>query len=345
MNYGGMISEVDPILEQIKQTENVVSATPMVYSQAMIRSSSGASGVIIRGVDPKSAGDVILTLESSAKLLSSDSHEHQNSTHSNPKIILGKVLAKTLNVKPGDLVYLLSPSGTTLSKKYTPMSKAFKVVGLFSSGMHEYDGAMAYINIKTAQKMLRMDHKVHAIAIRLNDIFRANHTAELINTRLGFPYWARSWTQMNQNLFFALKLQKTVMFIILTLIVLVAAFNIASALIMMVMEKTKEIAILKTMGATNGSVKRIFIYKGMAIGVTGTILGVFLGSLLCTILKYYHFIELPGDIYYFTTLPVLLNPQDVLIIAVAAILLCLIATLYPAIQASRLNPVDAIRYG
>jgi lipoprotein-releasing system permease protein len=135
------------------------------------------------------------------------------------------------------------------------------------------------------------------------------------------------------------------MFIILTLIILVAAFNIASALIMMVMEKTKEIAILKTMGATNGSVRKIFMYKGLAVGVTGTILGVCFGSLLCTILKYYHFIELPEDVYYFTTLPVRLNPFEVLVIALAALVLCLLATLYPANQASKLNPVDAIRYG
>jgi len=345
MNYGGVISEVHSIMDLVINTENVIAATPLVYTQAMLRSSSGTYGAIIRGIDPKSVGDVILTLEKPSKLLPSTYLAQENSIHRNPGIIIGKALAKTLNVKTGDLIYMISPPGITSSKGYAPVSKGFEVVCLFSSGMHEYDGSMAYVHIQTAQKMLRLNNVVNVIAIRLKDIFRAKDTAEEINDKLGFPYWARPWTQMNQNLFFALKLQKTVMFIILTLIVLVAAFNITSALIMMVMEKTREIAILKTMGATNRSVQKIFVYKGLVIGIIGTILGVCFGSLLCTILKYYHFIELPEDVYYFTTLPVSLDPLDVLLIASATLVLCLLATLYPAIQASKLNPVDAIRYG
>lgn len=210
--------------------------------------------------------------------------------------------------------------------------------------MHEYDSAMAYIHIREAQQILKMGQSASAIAIRLKDIFRARQTAQALNAALGFPYWVRDWMQMNRNLFSALKLQKTVMFIILILIVLVAAFNIAGMLIMMVMEKTKEIAILKAMGATNRSIYKIFIYKGMIIGIVGTILGVSFGWVMCTVLKHYHFIELPADIYYFTTLPVRLDALDVIAIASAAIALCLIATLYPAGQASRLNPIDAIRY-
>jgi len=345
MNYGGVISEVDSIMDMLKITENVIAITPLINTQAMIRSSSGTHGAIIRGIDPESVGNVILTLQKPSKLLSLTPLVKENSSHRNPGIIMGKVLAKTLNAKIGDLIYMISPPGITSSQGYAPVNKGFEVVGLFSSGMHEYDGSMAYIHIQTAQKMLHMDNSVSVMAIRLKDIFQANDTAENINAKLGFPYWARSWIQMNQNLFSALRLQKTVMFIILTLIVLVAAFNISSTLIMMVMEKTKEIAILKTMGATNKSVQTIFVYKGLIIGAFGTILGVCFGSLLCTILKYYHFIELPEDVYYFTTLPVLLDPLDVLFIALASLLLCLLATLYPAIQASRLNPVDAIRYG
>jgi lipoprotein-releasing system permease protein len=162
---------------------------------------------------------------------------------------------------------------------------------------------------------------------------------------MGFPFWARDWIQMNRNLFSMLKLQKMVMFIILTLIVLVAAFNIASALIMMVMEKTRDIAILKTMGATNRHIRRIFVIKGLVIGVIGTGVGGVLGFVLCSILKRYPFIKLPGDVYFLTTLPVNLQALDVLVIGLSTVLICFLATLYPASNASSLDPVDGIRYG
>jgi lipoprotein-releasing system permease protein len=161
----------------------------------------------------------------------------------------------------------------------------------------------------------------------------------------GFPYWTTDWMQMNRNFFSALKLEKKAMFIILTLIILVAAFNIASSLIMMVLSKTRDIAILKAMGATDRSIRRIFVYKGLVIGLVGTMLGVALGILGCYVLKNYQFIELPGDVYYFTTLPVQLQYPDVLVIIVAAVGICFFSTLYPAYKASRLDPVEALRYG
>ncbi len=223
--------------------------------------------------------------------------------------------------------------------------KPFQVTGFFESGMYEYDGSLAYIHLSDAQKILRMDDSISGIELRVKDIYHAKKIADRIIEGLGFPFWARDWMQMNQNFFSALKLEKTVMFIILTLIILVAAFNIASTLIMMVMEKTKDIAILKAMGATDKSIKRIFVIKGMAIGSIGTILGVCLGFILCALLKHYKFIELPGDVYYITTLPVKLEAIDVFFIASAAMAICFLATLYPARQASKLDPVEAIRYG
>ena len=182
--------------------------------------------------------------------------------------------------------------------------------------------------------------------MRVKDIYHAGEVSRRIVANLGFPYWARDWMQMNKNLFSALKLEKTVMFVILTLIVLVAAFNIASTLIMMVMEKTRDIAILKAMGATDKSIRKIFVFKGMIIGIIGTFLGVIFGSALCTFLKHYEIYKLTGDIYYFTTtLPVRLRGLDVCSIVSATIIICYIATLYPARQAAKLNPVEAIRYG
>lgn len=235
---------------------------------------------------------------------------------------------------------MLSPIG------HVPAMKQFQVTGYFESGMYDFDGSFAYIRLDDAQKLLRMDDAVSAVELRVKDVYHARKIADQITTGLGFPYWAWDWVRKNQNLFTALKLEKTAMFIILTLIILVAAFNIASTLIMMVMGKTRDIAILKAMGATDQSIRKIFVFKGMTIGVVGTALGVLLGSLLCTVLKHYSIVELTGDIYYFTTkLPVRLELLDVVIIVGAALSICFLATLYPARQASKLDPVEAIRYG
>lgn len=211
--------------------------------------------------------------------------------------------------------------------------------------MYEYDGSLAYVDLAIAQKLFKMNAAVNGIEIRLADVDAANDVARVLTEKLGFPYWARTWMQLNRNLFSALKLEKTVMFIILALIILVAAFNIASSLIMMVMEKTHDIAILKAMGATNGSIRKIFVFKGMAIGSIGTALGVVLGYAICFLLKHYQFIELPGDVYYLSTLPVSLNTADVIAIALSALAICFVATLYPSGQAAKLDPVEAVRYG
>jgi len=337
----------DPVAAEnaFQRNRNVAATTPVVQSHAMIRSSHDATGVILRGIDPESAGRVTEMLRHVSARLSDIPSGGSDSIKGLAGIVLGKTLAKKLSVSEGDTVFLISPRSSSAPLDYLPAKKRFKIVGTFSSGMHEYDAAMAYIRLSTAQEITRMGASVSIIAARLHNVYDANKTAEALNAELGFPYWVRDWMQMNRNLFSALKLQKAVMFVILTLIILVAAFNIASSLIMMVMEKTREIAILKTMGATSRSVKKVFVIKGMVIGAVGTVIGVTFGWVLCTILKQYHFIELPEDVYYFTTLPVQLEATDVLLITSAALLLCFLSTLYPARQASRLNPVDAIRYG
>ena len=244
------------------------------------------------------------------------------------------------------MVFPISPRGTLSPIGHIPAMRRFMVTGFFESGMYEFDGSFAYINIVDAQKMLHMGDTVTGIEVRVKDIYQAKSISERIVKQLGFPFWTKDWMQMNKNLFSALKLEKTVMFVILTLIVLVAAFNIASTLIMMVMGKKKDIAILKAMGATDKSIRKIFVFKGMAIGTIGTILGMCLGFILCTLLKYYNIIELTGDIYYFTTtLPVKLEMLDVFLIVAATMVVCFFATLYPARQASKFQPVEAIRYG
>ncbi|MFC1811268.1 lipoprotein-releasing ABC transporter permease subunit [Thermodesulfobacteriota bacterium] len=343
--HGGPFSDYTRILDYLKKVDGIESATPFVYTQTMIRSSSGVSGAVLRGIDPESAGQVITIFNGDSLPSLEKKSQGKKSAAFTPMIILGKELARNLGVVKGDDVSLISPRGIISPIGHLPAMKRFKVSDLFESGMYEYDGSLAYVHIKDAQRMLRMGDSVTGIEVRVNDIYSANKIAEEVVKHLGFPYWALDWMQMNRNLFFALKLEKTAMFIILTLIVLVAAFNIAGTLIMMVMGKTRDIAILKAMGATDKSIGKIFVFKGMVIGSIGTVIGVCLGFLLCTILGKYKFIELPGDVYYITTLPVKLESLDVLLIAAAAMGISFLATLYPARQASRLNPVDAIRYG
>ena len=345
MRHGSPFSDYRGIFEQVINTGGVEAATPFIYSQCMLRSTSGMSGAVMRGIDPDSAGRVIKILDSLDLLNLKQMNKRENSTVSEPGIILGSELARNLGVGTGDAVYMMSFRGMISPIGHLPAMKRFKVAGLFESGMYEYDKSLAYIHLNEAQKILRMGDSVTGIEVRVNDIYDASNIAEAIVADLGFPYWAKDWMRMNRNLFSALKLEKKVMFIILALIVLVAAFNIASTLIMMVMGKTRDIAILKAMGATDSSIRKIFIFKGMIIGFVGTTLGVCLGFILCKLLEKYKFIDLPGDVYYISTLPVRLESLDVFLIAAASMMICFIATLYPAHQASRLNPVEAIRYG
>lgn len=346
LRHGGPLTEYRKIISEIEKIDEVEGATPFIYTQGMLRSKSGASGVVIRGIDPDTAGRVIKTLKDVSLPYISAAENNQASQPTIPGIVLGKELAKNLGVIQGDIIYLMSPRGMLSPIGHVPVMKQFKVTGYFESGMYDFDSSFAYIHLKAAQKLLRLGDAVTGIEVRVREIYQAREIATKIKNQLQFPYWTRDWMQMNKNLFRALKIERVVMFVILTLIILVAAFNIASTLIMMVMGKTRDIAILKAMGATNKSIRKIFVFNGMVIGIVGTGLGLILGLLLCIGLKHYDIYELTGDIYYFTTtLPVKLEIVNVLAVIGAALIICFLATLYPAHQASKLNTVDAIRYG
>mgnify|MGYP001600000074 FL=1 len=346
MRHGGEFKDYRAVIAKVEKTKGVEAATPFIVTQGMLRSKAGAAGVVIRGIDPETAGQVMATLEQVRLPDLSSKQSDQRASTQEPGIVLGKELARNLGVIEGDRIYLISAHGMLSPIGHLPAMKQFKVTGFFQSGMYEYDQTFAFIHIHDAQKMLRMDDSITGIDIRVSDIYAARNIADKIVSELGFPYWARDWMQMNQNLFRALKMERWVMAIILILIVLVAAFNIASSLIMLVMGKTRDIAILKAMGATNKSIRKIFVFNGMVIGSIGTFLGLCLGLLLCTFLKHYDIYELTGDIYYFTTtLPVKVEILWVLGIVSAAMVICFLATLYPARQAAKLNPVEAIRYG
>jgi lipoprotein-releasing system permease protein len=263
-----------------------------------------------------------------------------------PGIIIGFSLADRLGVGLGDRVQLLSAAGIDIGGFGSmPTARTFRVAGYFQSGLYEYDDNVAFINIPEAQRLFEMGSKVNGIQFKLSDMELAREVAEVIEERAGgYPYTTVTWFDTNKTLFAWMQYEKWIAFIVLSLIILVAAFNIVSTLIMVVLEKTKEIGILKSMGASNESVMRIFIYQGAVAGVIGAVLGVVISYLLCWAQIKFKFFELPPDVYIISALPILMKPLDFILVAGAAFMISLTATVYPAYRAAKLDPVQAIRY-
>jgi lipoprotein-releasing system permease protein len=346
-NQEGM-DRYEEVVKEVEQVKGVVSATPFILSQVMLSSESNVFGVVLNGIDPDRVGKVIEL----ARNMKAGRLQDLKAEGDSPGIILGVELAKRLGVSLNDAIQVISPLGTMTPMGMMPKMKRFRVMGIFYSGMYDFDNTLAYISIVSAQKFLNMDSRVTGIEIKTSDVYQVKKIGKEIRQKLGFPFWTRDWMEMNRNLFSALKLEKVAMFIILVLIVLVAAFNIISTLIMVVMEKNKDIAILKSMGAPSKGILRIFIIEGGVIGVVGTFFGTVVG--LATALnleKVSGFVEnlfgfkiLPSDVYYIDKLPSQVNPLDVGLIVMTAILISLLATLYPSWRASKLDPAVALRY-
>jgi lipoprotein-releasing system permease protein len=349
------MSDYDPVTKQVATVPGVVAATPFVLKQVLLTTQTGVQGIVIRGIDPQREGMVTelaknlsagqladLSRPVKVKQPPADDPTGPAVETEKPGIILGKELALRLGVFVGDTVNVVSPVGPISAIGMVPKIRTFAVVALFQSGMYEYDSSLAYIDLAEAQKFFNMGQTVTGIEIKVTDVFRAAETARSVEHSLGFAYGARDWMQMNRNLFSALKLEKTMMFLLLVLITIVASFNIVSTLTMIVTEKQKEIAILKAMGATRKSIRRIFMLNGLIIGLSGTAIGIPLGYAFLWLIQ--TFWTFDPTVYYISRIPVHVQAMDVLLVAGSAIVISFAATVYPSLQAAKLEPVAALRY-
>jgi lipoprotein-releasing system permease protein len=336
-NYGGVFNNYEKVLKDINMVDGVIATTPFVYSEVMVNN----KGAVLWGLDTTGAGKVI---DIEPMITQGSLSSLDNIQDGLPAIIIGSELAKLIGVMPGDILSVISPQGKLTPLGRTPNSRKYRVTGLFNSGMYEYDLSMTFVSMKEAQDFLSMGDSVTGIEIKVKDAYQSDRIGESITKILDYPYWIQDWKARNRSLLSALKLEKITMFIILTMIVLVGALNIISALVMVVMEKTRDVAILRAMGATKKSIMNIFMFQGMLVGIVGTLAGLISGLCICHLLSKYKFIELPSDIYYISTLPVRVEMMDLILVTLAAIVISFLATIYPSWHASRVNPVEALRY-
>jgi len=340
---GELIKDYATLTDKVAAVPEVVAATPFIFKQVLLTSESGSHGVVLRGIDVRREP----TVTEIAKTLRAGRLEELDQPPGAPPlllpgIIIGKELALRLGVFMGDRLNVVSPVGPISALGLIPKVRSYRVVGVFESGMYEYDSSLVYVSIKQAQEFFNMGDTVTGIEVKVADIFAADRIAQAIEHTIGFPYWARDWMKLNKNLFSALKLEKFMMFILLVLVVIVASFNIVSTLTMIVVEKHREIAILKAMGATGQAVTRIFMLNGLVIGIVGTVIGIPLGYSFCWAIQTFY--TLPGDVYYLSRIPVNIKIVDVVTVAVSAITITFLATLHPCRQAARLDPAEALRY-
>lgn len=342
------IADADSISETIRQMEHVRSAGPYVQGQVMLRSKERAMGAVAWGLDPDHP-EAIAELDKylwNAKTidLKPPATEGQGRAE---RIFLGARLAQVLQVSVGDDILVFLPIFQQTPMGMVPRSLKCQVVGLFSMDMYDYDSGYVYLPLSVAQRMYDLAGNVTGIAVKVDDVDRASEVAKAIREKFHGDYYVRDWLQMNMNFFTAVRIEELTMGIILSLIILVAAISIVSSLTMMVIEKTREIGILKAMGSTDKSVSTIFIVEGMIVGAAGIVLGVFLGFILCEIISRVY-IHMPGggSVYIIDRLPVRVQPLlNYFVVPILSIVLCFLATLYPARQAAKMEPVEAIRFG
>lgn len=333
------------LLDKIRALPHVVAASPFYQGQVMLKSDSGVLGVVVQGIVPEEHGR-ISKLKETIRSGSLAAMMAENAPGSPPAALLGKELADSLNLSLGQELSLFSPVFRETPLGPMPRVSKIRVAGIFETGFYEYDSGLIYVSLKSAQELFDAPGSVTQIGIRVDDVDRAAAISDQVQAMdKGIHFWAKDWLGMHSNLFTALKTEKLIMFIILACMIVVAAFNIVSTLIMVVMEKQKEIGILKSLGAASSNILKIFVWEGLVIGLAGTILGFAGGLGICWAITL-HPIHIPGggSVYYIENLPVSVNPMDLAIVFAISIGISFAATLYPAWMAGRLDPVEAIRY-
>jgi len=365
LHYDGYFDGYEATAQKIEQTEGVAAVAPFVYTEAMVQGRFGASGVIVKGIDLSRTasvtdvrenltigpGGVLTSAEERAELFASLRNppraivQPADDTEELPGIIIGVQLANQLSLFPGDRLHLINPIGGGTGPLGTPMPlvRPFRVAGVFNSGMYEYDTKWTYVAIPDLQTFLKTGDKVTGFEVRGEDIDESATIKERLDTNLGYPFYTNHWKSLNKALFEALALEKVVMGLILSLIVMVASLNIVGMLILVVVTRTREISILRAMGASASRIRQVFVFEGLIIGLVGTAIGTVTGLLGCEALKRYEF-PLDTDVYYLDTLPVVVQYDTIGWVAVAAVGICFLATLYPATIAARIRPVDGLRY-
>lgn len=332
LSIDGDIKAPGDLVDKVKQVDGVTHAFPFITFQAMVQSGRQLSGVAVKGLNSKDIGFMEKLVKEGGT----------NALDKKGNILIGKELAKHMGLLPGDSFSVMVPFGGYSPMGAMPETVRVKVGGIFETGMYEVDNTLIIMSLKDVEDIMGIG--ATGIEIKLKDAYKADAVRNEISKRLGRNYFARTWIEMNKNLFSALKLEKIAMFIILALIIFVASFNIISSLIMTVMEKKKDIAILKAMGAKKKSIMKIFMVEGVTIGVFGALIGSISGYGICEILRRYKIIKLPEDIYYISSLPIKISFIDVALVASVTMIICLFATLYPSYKASKIDPVETLRY-
>jgi len=340
------IKNYEELIKKIDKVDGITGSAPYVLTEGIASSRYDTIGVVIRGVKPNEEVKVSKIKdnikEGSFSFEASKSSEDEELAGG---VVVGVLLADRLGVSINDTMTLSIPRQVWSPFQPVPVvDKNFRVTGIFYTGLFEYDSNLVYVDRDVLQDAIAQKGVVNGIEVKVKDIFGVDRIAERLKERLGYPYLIQTWKETNRSLFYALRLEKITMFVILILIIFVAALNIASSLIMTVIERTRDIGILRSLGATRGAIRRIFIFEGSIVGIMGTVIGVIIGVALAIVLRDYVHIGLPKDVYYIDRLPVVLSIKDIFIICGASILISILATIYPSFRASRLDPIEAIRY-
>lgn len=329
-------------IRKIEQIPLVEAAAPHIYGQAILSYDGQSVGLVVRGLDPEQEKKI----NSLSRSLTEGSFAPKDWAADAPApLVLGTELAAGLGADVGDDVVLISPQSISTSAGMFPKMKKFRVSGLLRTGYYEFDNTIAYAGLADASDFLGLKGGVTGVAVKLHDLNKAEQAAQQIREAIGLGYSVRTFAQLNSTLYAALKLEKAVMFIILFLIIIVASLNIAGNLILLGTEKLRDIGLMRAMGASPKMIRKVFMWEAMVIATLGICLGIALACLLCWIIATFNIVELPGDIYYLTKVPVRMEWSDILAVVGGSYFICFFAGLYPAAKASRVNPTDAIRYG